>query len=282
MDNFYPRSPCGERRHPQYNFAPRFAISIHALLAESDRQGLFYFLLPSRFLSTLSLRRATFYRCRVHQQRKYFYPRSPCGERLHSYIRFRLHRYFYPRSPCGERRFTGAASTNNVNISIHALLAESDYTRILDFGCIDISIHALLAESDRTGGRCCSTFWHFYPRSPCGERRDGGTYLHGVVNFYPRSPCGERRWHTVFFRDPLKFLSTLSLRRATYFSRFYSRDGQFLSTLSLRRATAVVDSLDIKFDISIHALLAESDGTRFTLFPVSTYFYPRSPCGERL
>ena len=61
--------------HPQY-------ISIHALLAESDRhnrQGLGQIV---QFLSTLSLRRATTQprpRCKAGS---YFYPRSPCGERL--------------------------------------------------------------------------------------------------------------------------------------------------------------------------------------------------------
>ena len=34
--------------------------------------------------------------------------------------------------------------------------------------------------------------------------------------------------------------------------------------------------------ISIHALLAESDGTKKFKMPVPAYFYPRSPCGERL
>ena len=37
--------------------------------------------------------------------------------------------------------------------------------------------------------------------------------------------------------------------------------GQFLSTLSLRRATAELTTLVNKLFISIHALLAESDGT---------------------
>ena len=39
---------------------------------------------------------------------------------------------------------------------------------------LQISIHALLAESD--GGRwlLCSRYRNFYPRSPCGERLDGG------------------------------------------------------------------------------------------------------------
>jgi len=63
------------------------------------------------------------------------------------------------------------------NISIHALLAESDerpqhnqYTHIA------ISIHALLAESDRWLWLCLSLFDYFYPRSPCGERRNDRVY----------------------------------------------------------------------------------------------------------
>ena len=41
--------------------------------------------------------------------------------------------------------------------------------------------------------------------------------------------------------------------------------------------------ITITIDISIHALLAESDFGRFGRFAVgSAYFYPRSPCGERL
>ena len=34
--------------------------------------------------------------------------------------------------------------------------------------------------------------------------------------------------------------------------------------------------------ISIHALLAESDRARLTYWTRTEYFYPRSPCGERL
>ena len=78
--NFYPRSPCGERRcrcpprHWHGGFLSTLslrratilgnpcagcpAISIHALLAESD----------CRFF-------------RFFGRKKYFYPRSPCGER---------------------------------------------------------------------------------------------------------------------------------------------------------------------------------------------------------
>ena len=55
---------------------------------------------------------------------------------------------FYPRSPCGER------------------LA---FMR-MEPGFNDISIHALLAESDYTGERAGFNSTDFYPRSPCGER----------------------------------------------------------------------------------------------------------------
>ena len=78
----------------------------------------------------------------------------------------------------------------------------------------------------------------------------------------------------------------------------------FLSTLSLRRATKPRYPWTPLSDISIHALLAESDVpgnvvlTNVLLFlstlslrratrvghcqcTISTYFYPRSPCGER-
>ena len=56
----------------------------------------------------------------------YFYPRSPCGERLNGFRHKWASFYFYPRSPCGERRARLLACSLGVSISIHALLAESD------------------------------------------------------------------------------------------------------------------------------------------------------------
>ena len=41
-----------------------------------------------------------------------------------------------------------------------------------------ISIHALLAESDPQPGRAGLPANHFYPRSPCGERRQVRYFLH--------------------------------------------------------------------------------------------------------
>ena len=55
------------------------------------------------FLSTLSLRRATISLIREPRELIDFYPRSPCGERLHHSGTFTIISHFYPRSPCGER-----------------------------------------------------------------------------------------------------------------------------------------------------------------------------------
>ena len=214
--HFYPRSPCGERRNittlwpAPFGFLSTLSlrratgggrpdiqpeaisihallaesdninssvttadkISIHALLAESDRPQPPQGKSSNKFLSTLSLRRATHYdnynlhcvEISIHallaesdrcfstrsptaqnfyprspcgerplisvlcRPLKYFYPRSPCGERhiciFHDFIPL----YFYPRSPCGERPCVRRTCTSNCSISIHALLAESDFT----------------------------------------------------------------------------------------------------------------------------------------------------------
>ena len=57
--NFYPRSPCGERRPIIEHDLNNVNISIHALLAESDNDSRTGKRAAKKFLSTLSLRRAT-------------------------------------------------------------------------------------------------------------------------------------------------------------------------------------------------------------------------------
>ena len=213
--------------------------------------------------------------------------------------------YFYPRSPCGERLFRVAVFEHSIVISIHALLAESDW------------------RSSKTARR----FRYFYPRSPCGERqltarddlthavflstlslrratlavpdlgkRDVRISIHALLaesdgkadirnslnnNFYPRSPCGERLPENGLSPVGTKFLSTLSLRRATYVFAAGNKAGAFLSTLSLRRATTIRTGPCTDLQISIHALLAESDIGAITYVVMTPDFYPRSPCGER-
>ena len=191
-------------------------ISIHALLAESDHsagpwQG-------------------------AHRD---FYPRSPCGERpsrLHKNIcgwgflsTLSLRRATTgPYTDLPGPRFLSTLSLRRatrkafsiclqIRISIHALLAESDSKEITmaDFDKIFLSTLSLRrATTERT----LPLFW--------------------VSHFYPRSPCGERRSLTVISWPPRLFLSTLSLRRAT--GRPLTTTPHlslFLSTLSLRRAT---------------------------------------------
>ena len=123
--NFYPRSPCGERR----------------ICQNTPVDG-------SGFLSTLSLRRATISVISPASRLSDFYPRSPCGERPFQVSTGCRPYDFYPRSPCGERQGDSCFFHH----------------------CIDISIHALLAESDMTGIRMQALIFYFYPRSPCGER----------------------------------------------------------------------------------------------------------------
>ena len=80
--NFYPRSPCGERLPVSELRVTSNVISIHALLAESDVLNPLETLIILIFLSTLSLRRATIVMAVLLMFSLYFYPRSPCGERL--------------------------------------------------------------------------------------------------------------------------------------------------------------------------------------------------------
>ena len=61
ITDFYPRSPCGERRARRESRQQPAGISIHALLAESDDKSHKLAGQKLVFLSTLSLRRATLF-----------------------------------------------------------------------------------------------------------------------------------------------------------------------------------------------------------------------------
>ena len=193
--------------------------------------------LSVKFLSTLSLRRATHVCCALAFFFLYFYPRSPCGERQTSLM-----------LPCRALIFLSTLSLRRA--TLRAMAAAQDNA---------ISIHALLAESDISSSGVSAGRMHFYPRSPCGERRHYLAQPQARHNFYPRSPCGERPSSVLMALPSYIFLSTLSLRRAT------------VDFSSNARATL----------ISIHALLAESDMPISTSFPIALNFYPHSPCGER-
>ena len=219
--------------------------------------------MAAKFLSTLSLRRATQNPKKPNKTQRFLSTLSLRRATHGQFIPHLLPQHFYPRSPCGERPRFLLLPVRGSRISIHALLAESDASLVemprisaiflstlslrrathkhgqLQQGHV-ISIHALLAESD-------------------GETQE------------PK-PTRQNQ-----------FLSTLSLRRATPPVReIIQWEGIFLSTLSLRRATCIVSfrrynntnfyprspcgerleqsaSYNAYMAISIHALLAESD-----------------------
>ena len=124
-------------------------------------------------------------------------------------------------------------------ISIHALLAESDEQSSSYNAYLEISIHALLAESDNKNlllKRSRFIFLSTLSLRRATEHTNNGSNAN--LHFYPRSPCGERRSGAGRCITTHGFLSTLSLRRATRHFGFQIPLPLFLSTLSLRRATS--------------------------------------------
>ena len=125
--DFYPRSPCGERRGQQQTQEPGIGISIHALLAESDRNGY----LQTRQLYAISIHALLAESDTPTMTNLYSYlisihallaesdskPKDLKSRRIVFLSTLSLRRatgtkklrmpvpaYFYPRSPCGERR----------------------------------------------------------------------------------------------------------------------------------------------------------------------------------
>ena len=168
-------------------------ISIHALLAESDVSTGNQILLVIVFLSTLSLRRATGYKnenancynISIHALL------AESDAQLLTMCRKRTH--FYPRSPCGERLYLVKMDSGGFAFLSTLSLRRATAGPTHCARRTAISIHALLAESDFALPRSVRSLPYFYPRSPCGERHV--IYLFNLFysDFYPRSPCGERQ-----------------------------------------------------------------------------------------
>ena len=191
--HFNPRSPCGERPAPtgprgraerfQSTLSLRRAtltahvahgegeISIHALLAESDSISPSRRQAAARFQSTLSLRRATLLSLRRAAVGRFQSTLSLRRATPPAYPPSSWQSYFNPRSPCGERPGRVLLGPHRQDISIHALLAESDPGSVCCPNVGIISIHALLAESDQGSREGIAMDLDFNPRSPCGERR---------------------------------------------------------------------------------------------------------------
>ena len=167
---FYPRSPCGER------------------LGGAHVVGN-----VQLFLSTLSLRRATFC-CAVSTTIiPNFYPRSPCGERPPKHEVCRGGINFYPRSPCGERPVRVVRTCWSPYFYPRSPCGERHGQDVLLPAALEF-LSTLSLRRATIGGSTNQTHKiNFYPRSPCGERLFGNEAMGaGNNNFYPRSPCGER------------------------------------------------------------------------------------------
>ena len=83
--------------------------------------------------------------------------------------------------------------------------------------------------------------------------------LIGSVSFNPRTPCG--------VRPPFIVVAPAT--------------NKFQSTHSLRSATRVAFGFGGIYDVSIHALLAECDGSWVRTENLKSSFNPRTPCGVR-
>ena len=146
-------------------------ISIHALLAESDWSSPRVIMSTWKFLSTLSLRRATF---------TFLLPLALISQFL---------------STLSLRRATsGHPQTHQRDaISIHALLAESDLWVLTGGSNCEYFYPRSPCGERQSQPPCARPTKDFYPRSPCGERHTSKDIVKTARNFYPRSPCGERQ-----------------------------------------------------------------------------------------
>ena len=194
---------------------------------------------------------------------------------------------------------------NTTIISIHALLAESDRVGECFVIAAGVFLSTLsLRRATNTGQPVRGLPSYFYPRSPCGERRGCRPHAAGTIAFLSTLSLRRATKRQPISKTKILFLSTLSLRRGTPVGKKTGDQQTFLSTLSLRRATASFFNGRSCFSdfyprspcgerlicnvpqqpcvvISIHALLAESDGQPGRSGQVCNHFYPRSPCGER-
>ena len=191
-----------------------------------------------RFLSTLSLRRAT------------VYPGTWSGSILIS-----IHALLAESDGHPPLR-SGVAA-----ISIHALLAESDSRVNAWWAWANLFLSTLSLR--RATPKRRTKPWqrrNFYPRSPCGERHFISVTSHLIAiflstlslrratvillasmlqnsNFYPRSPCGERQTCLAY----------------------YDQHRNFYPRSPCGERQALIGLIYCICMISIHALLAESD-----------------------
>ena len=298
---FYPRSPCGERPVLRAQGCRSISISIHALLAESDRRAHVAAVARCQFLSTLSLRRAT---------KRKNEPKGAENISIHALL----------------AESDGARSDYHKIvhiISIHALLAESDAC-IMPGRTVCVTFLSTLSLRRATHEKRLDR-WPIVFLSTLSLRRATShrsqeplrpeflstlSLRRATILGNPCAGCPAISIHALLAEsDQLGavistlvagFLSTLSLRRATQQqqqragvygisihallaesdnSRHYYCLWNGISIHALLAESDVRAARLCSFRaISIHALLAESDGSLSFIPFVNSYFYPRSPC----
>ncbi len=156
----------------------------------------------------------------------------------------------------------GNSCTQAVPISIHALLAESDVEKVP----ADVFYQAFLSTLSlrrATGQKHINSRTNHIISIHALLAESDTTHTptaYIAPHFYPRSPCGERR---------LPINDSITLQ--------YAISIHALLAESDARSASKLGGMSI----SIHALLAESDSQQPAGTTSTTYFYPRSPCGER-
>ena len=147
----------------------------------------------------------------------YFYPRSPCGERLvNGDVPLSCFGNFYPRSPCGERPAMGKPTLEIAYFYPRSPCGE----RLIDLVDSPVAKEFLSTLSLRRA-------------TSAPNKNDGGP-----GDFYPRSPCGERlKLFAKRLGDALISIHALLAESDKQKGETQQNGQKFLSTLSLRRAT---------------------------------------------
>ncbi len=153
------------------------------------------------------------------------------------------------QSTLSSRRATGdqKQSCCGEEISIHALLTESDCIAHKLHPSAPISIHALLTESDRLNTSPPSPYLGFQSTLSSRRATRRGIFIRFPINIFQSTLSSRRATGQPQVKVRVEtFQSTLSSRRATTFSWVISGPStQFQSTLSSRRATESEGTPDV-------------------------------------
>ena len=144
-----------------------------------------------------------------------------------------------------------------------------------------ISIHVPLAGNDRAQDSTTTLFWHFNPRSPCGERLEQYTRRLIVVRFQSTFPLRGTTQEivTVFLERGISIHVPLAGNDRLLCPHVYNLSISIHVPLAGNDQSALASCSRSR--ISIHVPLAGNDVRVGERTCATRYFNPRSPCGER-